>query len=247
MFCSTEMSISSSRAIDPPSALSGSGLCSAAPSASRRASRCSLISSRIAVRRTRSSSSLPASRCNVDGARWRPIAPSDSGEHGSTDGTQLGVHTPRRREMSSAFPPRMRTILVRDVSPLRSVARPPVVRCRRSRTARFALPPSGGAATRTRIVSPWSPLISLREAPGTTSSRMVAPSGCGAMGFTASTYPLRRRTRRQRHPADTLRSAMTGTCPRWSRGDSDPEMVRVRATHRETSPPSCEKIPADRG
>src|SRR5581483_4789644 len=73
-------------------------------------------------------------------------------------------------------------------------------RCRASTTSssRFAAPPSGGAATRTRRASPWTPTIPLREAPGTTHTWSRVPPAIGA------SHPSEGGMERARHAAGDL-------------------------------------------
>src|SRR5262245_29005702 len=69
-----------------------------------------------------------------------------------------------------------------------------------SRTiSRFAFPPSGGAVTRMRKASPWSPVSPARDAPGTAHTRTTQPSATAEIGFASA------RTRDSRHPPDVAR------------------------------------------
>ncbi len=99
-------------------------------------------------------------------------------------------HRSRIRLRRATSPPRTSTTLVREVWPLTIEALPPNVSSMRSVTARLARPASGGADTRTLIASPCRPVISVRDAPGTTCTRSVAPSGWSEIGFTTPTYPI---------------------------------------------------------
>src|SRR5690606_11331852 len=80
---------------------------------------------------------------------------------------------------SSHVTPATTTRLLLDVEPDSTRAFPPNVSPRRRHTSALARPPSGGAATRTRRAPPWRPLISLRDAPGTTQHSTTTPSGWG--------------------------------------------------------------------
>src|SRR5690606_11332673 len=61
--------------------------------------------------------------------------------------------------------------------PESSSARAPVASSRSRHTSRLARPPSGGADTRIRSESPWTPFVSERDAPGTTQQSTTTPSG----------------------------------------------------------------------
>src|SRR5690606_2659235 len=95
------------------------------------------------------------------------------------DGLTLCQYPATISAASSRVTPVTRIRLLRDVVPDSTRAFPPRVLSSSRHTSALARPPSGGDATRTRKASPWRPLISLRDAPGTTQHATTTPSGWG--------------------------------------------------------------------